>query len=57
MEKKISKESKFEVELGNIVGYVAFYAILAVFFVLAVGICIALILGLIALNKWLWGLI
>lgn len=57
MEKKFSKNSKFEVELGNIAGSVAFYAILAVFFVLAVGICVALILGLIALNKWLWGLI
>lgn len=57
MEKKFSKKSKFELELGNIAGYVAFYAILAVFFVLAVGICVALILGLIALNKWLWGLI
>lgn len=56
MEKK-SKKNKWAAKLGNIVGYVAFYAILAVFFVLAVGICIALILGLIALNKWLWWLI
>ena len=57
MEKKFSKKSKFELELGNIAGLVAFYATVAVFFLLAVGICVALILGLIALNKWLWGLI
>ena len=44
-------------KIGTLAGSVAAYAVIAVLFILAIGLCAAMILGLIALNKWLWGLI